>query len=191
MIERWGGVPFDLGIFPDTEEAIASIADHARSADLVVTIGGASVGEHDLVQKALGPRGFELDFWKIAMRPGKPLIFGRLGATPLLGLPGNPVSSLVCAILFLEPAVAALLGAPSTVRCVTGRLLTDINTNDSRQDYLRARLDRRNEEYFIEPFTVQDSSMLSLFVRAEALIVRPPHAPAAKAGDRVPIMLLD
>jgi molybdopterin molybdotransferase len=191
MIERWGGIPIDLGILPDTQEAIASIADHARSADIVVTIGGASVGEHDLVQKALGPRGFELDFWKIAMRPGKPLIFGRLGATPLLGLPGNPVSSLVCAMLFLQPAIATLLGTPSFDNRMTGRLLTDLNTNDSRQDYLRARLDRRNGEQFVEPFAVQDSSMLTLFARADALIVRPPHAPAAKAGDRVSILLLD
>jgi molybdopterin molybdotransferase len=191
MIERWGGIPIDLGILPDTQEAIASIADHARSADIVVTIGGASVGEHDLVQKALGPRGFELDFWKIAMRPGKPLIFGRLGATPLLGLPGNPVSSLVCAMLFLQPAIATLLGTPSSDNRMTGRLLTDLNSNDSRQDYLRARLDRRNGEQFVEPFAVQDSSMLSLFARADALIVRPPHAPAAKAGDRVSILLLD
>jgi molybdopterin molybdotransferase len=191
MIERWGGIPIDLGILPDTQEAIASIADHARSADVVVTIGGASVGEHDLVQKALGPRGFELDFWKIAMRPGKPLIFGRLGATPLLGLPGNPVSSLVCAMLFLQPAIATLLGTSSSDNHMTARLLTDLNTNDSRQDYLRARLDRRNGEHFVAPFAVQDSSMLSLFARADALIIRPPHAPAAKVGDRVSILLLD
>ena len=111
LIETWGGETLDLGILPDTMEAIGAIAERASGADLIVTMGGASVGDHDLIQKALGPKGFALDFWKIAMRPGKPLIFGKLGATPLLGLPGNPVSTLVCAILFLRPAIAAMLGA--------------------------------------------------------------------------------
>jgi molybdopterin molybdotransferase len=191
MIERWGGVATDLGILPDSQEAVASIADHARSADIIVTIGGASVGDHDLVQKALGPKGFALDFWKIAMRPGKPLIFGRLGTTPLLGLPGNPVSTLVCATLFLRPAITVLQGAPADSPDVTGRLLSDLHANDGRQDYVRARLETRNGEQCVEPFAVQDSSMLSLFARADALIVRRPHAPAAKQGERVPILLLD
>src|SRR6185312_12721537 len=106
MISHWGGTARDLGILPDTVEAVSAIAELAKDADLIVTLGGASVGDHDLVQKALGPKGFALDFWKIAMRPGKPLIFGKLGTTPLLGLPGNPVSSLVCAMLFLKPAIA-------------------------------------------------------------------------------------
>ena len=95
MIAQWGGLPRDLGILPDRPDAIAALAK--EKCDLLVTLGGASVGDHDLVQSALGPKGFALDFWKIAMRPGKPLIFGRLGATPFLGLPGNPVSTLVCA----------------------------------------------------------------------------------------------
>jgi len=191
MIGRWGGEAIDLGILPDTQEAVASIADHAHRADLIVTLGGASVGEHDLVQKALGPRGFELDFWKIAMRPGKPLIFGRLGGIPLLGLPGNPVSTLVCAMLFLRPAIAAMLGAGDTVETVAARLATDLKANDGRQDYIRARLVVRNGDRFVEPFGVQDSSMLSSLARADALIVRPPHAPAASAGTGVTIMLLD
>ena len=191
MIERWGGDVIDLGILPDTQEAVASIADNASGADLIVTLGGASVGEHDLVQKALGPRGFELDFWKIAMRPGKPLIFGRLGKTPLLGLPGNPVSTLVCAMLFLKPAIAAMLGATDTSGLEKATLATNLKENDGRQDYIRARVELRNGERFVEPFTVQDSSMLSSLARADALIVRPPHAPAAKNGDRVPILLLD
>ncbi|MGZ5940190.1 MAG: molybdopterin molybdotransferase MoeA [Rhizomicrobium sp.] len=191
MIERWGGDVIDLGILPDTQEAVASIADNAKGADLIVTLGGASVGEHDLVQKALGPRGFELDFWKIAMRPGKPLIFGRLGKTPLLGLPGNPVSTLVCAMLFLKPAIAAMLGATGNSGLEKATLATSLKENDGRQDYIRARVELRNGERFVEPFTVQDSSMLSSLARADALIVRPPHAPAAKNGDRVPILLLD
>src|SRR6202012_145741 len=111
MIEAWGGEAIDLGIFPDDIDAIATIAEKVTSADLIVTLGGASVGDHDLIQKALGPKGFALDFWKIAMRPGKPLIFGHLKDTPLLGLPGNPVSAYVCALLFLKPAMAQLLGS--------------------------------------------------------------------------------
>ena len=191
MIARWGGETIDLGIVPDTADAVGAIADRAGDADLIVTIGGVSVGDHDLVQKALGPRGFELDFWKIAMRPGKPLIFGRLGRTPLLGLPGNPVSTLVCAILFLKPAIAAMLGADSADEIVTARLARDLKENDGRQDYVRATFTTKDGERFVEPFTVQDSSMLSVLARADALIVRPPHAPAAKAGDAVSVLLLE
>ena len=191
MIERWGGVPIDLGILPDTQEAVANIADLADSADLIVTLGGASVGEHDLVQKALGPRGFELDFWKIAMRPGKPLIFGKLGKTPLLGLPGNPVSTLVCAMLFLRPAIAAMLGTKDEANIFRARLLTGLKQNDGRQDYVRARIEMREEERFVDPFPIQDSSMLSALARADALIVRPPRAPSAEAGDQVTVMILE
>jgi molybdopterin molybdotransferase len=189
MIARWGGEARDLGIFPDTAEAIARIAD--ADADLIVTLGGASVGDHDLVQKALGPKGFALDFWKIAMRPGKPLIFGKLGATPLLGLPGNPVSSLVCAMLFLKPAIAALLGTDPKSELLTAKLISDLPKNDQRQDYLRARTEIRAGGLCVEAFAIQDSSMLSILAKANALIVRPPSAPIAKAGDRVSILPLE
>jgi molybdopterin molybdotransferase len=191
MIARWGGEALDLGILPDTAEAVAGIADKAEGADLIVTIGGASVGDHDLVQKALGPRGFELDFWKIAMRPGKPLIFGRLGGTPLLGLPGNPVSTLVCATLFLHPALAAMLGTSDRAPVVAVRLGHDIKENDGRQDYLRARIETKNGEQVATPFAVQDSSMLSVLAEADGLIIRPPGAPAARAGDMVSVLLLE
>src|SRR5690606_15495374 len=106
LILEAGGEPLDLGIVPDRIEAIRRAADRARSADMLVTLGGASVGEHDLVREALAPSGLDIDFWKIAMRPGKPLMYGRFGDLPLLGLPGNPVSALVCATLFLKPAIA-------------------------------------------------------------------------------------
>jgi len=191
MIERWGGEAVDLGILPDTSEAVAGIADKAEGADLVVTLGGASVGDHDLVQKALGPRGFALDFWKIAMRPGKPLIFGKLGKTPLLGLPGNPVSTLVCALLFLKPAIAAMLGRADDTAMVTAKLAGDLKANDGRQDYLRARIEMRGGERFVSAFAVQDSSMLSVLARADALIVRKPHAPPARAGETVSVLLLE
>ncbi len=185
MIANWGGIPHDLGIFPDTVDAIAELPERAAAADMIVTMGGASVGDHDLVHAALAPKGFVLDFWKIAMRPGKPLIFGRLGTTPFFGLPGNPVSSFVCAILFLKPALATMLGQTSQPALGTARLAGKIAANDSRHDFLRARLVLRDGEWWAEPFPVQDSSMQSAFAAADALIVRAPHAPAAAAGERV------
>jgi molybdopterin molybdotransferase len=190
MIRSWGGEPMDLGILPDRIDAIESIAERAKDADLIVTLGGASVGDHDLIQKALGPKGFALDFWKIAMRPGKPLIFGKLGTTPLLGLPGNPVSTLVCAILFLQPAIAALLGAATDVARVSARVAGALGANDTRQDYVRARLSERGGERWVEAFAVQDSSMLSALAGADALIVRAPHAPALTEGERVEVIPL-
>ena len=189
LIGKWGGTPLDLGIIPDTVEAIAGLAQ--TKADLLVTLGGASVGEHDLVQRALGPKGFKLDFWKIAMRPGKPLIFGRVGALPLLGLPGNPVSTLVCAVLFLRPAIAAMLGTGTSTPLLAARLAADLPANDSRQDYIRAKLTHASGEWIAEPFASQDSSMLSVFAAADGLILRAPHVPPAKLGDTVFILALD
>jgi molybdopterin molybdotransferase len=200
MIQAWGGAPCDFGILADNAQEIATVAD--ADAELVVTLGGVSVGDHDLVQKALGSRDFELDFWKVAMRPGKPLIFGRLGATPLLGMPGNPVSTLVCAILFLRPAIDAMLGTakatcslPQRFKCgcrsLNARLRRELPANDSRQSYLRARMSQENGEVWVDAFEVQDSSMLSVLAQADALIVRPPNAPAAKPGDRTDVIPLD
>ncbi|MEO8894534.1 MAG: gephyrin-like molybdotransferase Glp, partial [Rhizomicrobium sp.] len=169
MIAQWGGQPRDLGVLPDRSHAIAALAK--EQCDLLVTLGGASVGDHDLVQSALGPQGFALDFWKIAMRPGKPLIFGRLGATPLLGLPGNPVSSMVCALLFLKPAIAAMLGRKADIPLKHARLIGVLAANDGRQDYLRAAGEWRDGELWVRPFPTQDSSMLKVFSQADALIV--------------------
>ncbi|MDE2164298.1 MAG: molybdopterin molybdotransferase MoeA [Alphaproteobacteria bacterium] len=189
MIQAWGGAPCDFGILPDTTEEIATVAD--ADSDVIVTLGSASVGDHDLVQKALGTKDFMLDFWKVAMRPGKPLIFGRLGKTPLLGMPGNPVSTLVCAILFLRPAIAAMLGTDCDTGTLAARLLHDLPANGTRQDYLRARLVWRGGEPCVEAFAVQDSSMLRTLAQADALLLRPPGAAAAKAGDRVDVIPLD
>jgi molybdopterin molybdotransferase len=189
MIERWGGIARDLGILPDNVEAIAKIAN--EKADLIVTLGGASVGDHDLVQSALGPKGFALDFWKIAMRPGKPLIFGKLGEMPLLGLPGNPVSSLVCAILFLQPAIAAMLGTDTSLPIREAKLAASLAANDGRQDYLRARMFMRDGNLLAEAFAIQDSSMQKILADAEGLIVRAPNAQAADSGDSVDIIPLD
>lgn len=189
MIAQWGGLPRDLGILPDKPEAIAALAK--QECDLLVTLGGASVGDHDLIQAALGPQGFALDFWKIAMRPGKPLIFGHLGATPLLGLPGNPVSSMVCALLFLRPAISAMLGVPTQIPHRQARLIGALKANDSRQDYLRAACEWRNGDLWARPFPAQDSSMLKLFSQADALLVRKPHAPPLEDGATVEIVPLD
>ena len=191
-VAEHGGVPVDLGIARDTIESLQERAAGAAGADLLVTAGGASVGDHDLVQDALADRGLAIDFWKIAMRPGKPLMFGRFGEVPLLGLPGNPVSSLVCALLFLGPVIDTMLGlAPAGVPAMTARLGTDLAANDRREDYLRARLGRDGDgELIATPFAKQDSSMISLLVESGCLVVRAPHAPAAKAGDLVEIIPL-
>jgi molybdopterin molybdotransferase len=193
LVRANGGDPLVLPIAPDDETAIAQAAVAARGCDLLVTTGGASVGEHDLVQSALGPEGFALDFWRIAMRPGKPLIWGRLGSTPLLGLPGNPVSALVCGVVFLLPALRRLSGlpaeaAPGTMRARLGAALPE---NDRRFDFLRARLETSPEgETVALPFPVQDSSMLKTLARADALVLRPPHAPASAVGEAVEIIPL-
>ena len=189
MIQAWGGAPCDFGIVQDNEAEIATVAD--ADADLIVTLGGVSVGDHDLVQKALGTKDFALEFWRVAMRPGKPLIFGKLGKTPLLGLPGNPVSTLVCAILFLKPAIAAMLGTDPEDETLTARLIADLPANDTRQTYLRAKRTRQGGECWVEAFAAQDSSMLTVLAQADALIVRAPDAPAAKSGERVDVIPLD
>jgi len=189
LITQWGGEPRDRGILPDSPEAIAQLA--REKCDLLVSLGGASVGDHDLVQSALGGEGLKLDFWKIAMRPGKPLIFGRLGATPFLGLPGNPVSTLVCALLFLRPAIAAMLGRRTGIPLATARLIGELPANDARQDYLRTALEWRDGQCWAQPFSQQDSSMLKLFSEAEALIVRKPHAAALGHGAAIEILLLE
>lgn len=192
LIREAGGIPIDLGIARDEEASLSAMADGARGADMLVTLGGASVGEHDLVRKVLGARGLALDFWRIAMRPGKPLMFGRIDNAALLGLPGNPVSSLVCATLFLVPALRALQGeAPESRPPLTAKLGRDLPENDGREDYLRSTLSYEADGTPVAtPFDKQDSSMLSRLARADCLVVRAPRAPAAKAGSRVAIVPL-
>ncbi len=183
-----------LPIAPDDRGTIAEAARAARGCDLLVTTGGASVGDHDLVQAALGPEGFELGFWKIAMRPGKPLIWGRLGDVPLLGLPGNPVSALVCGAVFLAPALARLrgldpAGVPRVLPALAGAPLAE---NDRRADHLRASLSRRADGALVAtPFARQDSSMTATLARAEALLLRAPHAPALAEGAPCEVIPLD
>lgn len=187
LVESAGGRVLDLGIARDDRAAIAGCVRRALAAgaDVLVTLGGASVGDHDLVKPVLEAEGCALDFWKIAMRPGKPLMFGRIGATRVLGLPGNPVSSLVTGLLFLTPLVRALAGGPKAP--VAGRaaiLGADVAANDSRRDYLRATLTRDADDRLVAtPLPRQDSAQLSVLMRADALLVREIAAPAARAGD--------
>jgi molybdopterin molybdotransferase len=171
-------------------ESIAACVGRAAGADALVVVGGASVGEHDLVQPALAAKGMALDFWRIAMRPGKPLMVGRLGEMRVLGLPGNPVSALVCGHVFLKPLLHAMLGRTPDPGLATARLGTPMPANDSRQDYVRARIGIVDGESVATPFPLQDSSMLTTLAAAGALIVRPVEAPAAEAGALVPVLLL-
>ena len=193
FVEASGGAPIHLGIAEDNEESLTALIEGARGADLLVTSGGVSVGAHDLVQDVMAREGLELDFWKIAMRPGKPLMFGRIGATPMLGLPGNPVSSLVTGLLFVRPAIYRMLGRPDAEPDVRRAFLAQpLGENDRRQDYLRAQLSHDEEGRLLAtPFRKQDSSMLATLAHAQALIVRPPRAPAAPAGAEVPVLLLE
>ncbi|MCE3249870.1 MAG: moeA 1 [Geminicoccaceae bacterium] len=191
MVETWGGLPSDLGVAPDDPTALAACTDQMVGMDLVVTLGGASVGERDLVRSVLGERGLELDFWQVAMRPGKPLMFGAIQGVRLLGLPGNPVSAGVCAVLFVRAVIATLLGvdpAPPEVPAVLGRAL---GPNDRRQEYLRASAAWGPDGRLVAtPAERQDSSMLATFARADCLIVRAPFAPAMAEGTPVTVLPL-
>ncbi len=192
LIRDLGGEPVDLGIARDTKESIRACVEQARDADILVTLGGVSVGDHDLVQPVLRSMGLAVDFWRIAMRPGKPLMFGMLGELAFLGLPGNPVATLVCGHLYLRAAIDALQGLtarhPALLPVVLGR---DLPANQSRQDYVRARLViTPNGTWEAHPFDRQDSSMLSSLAQSHCLIVRPPDAPASDAGARVLVHLL-
>ncbi len=193
LAEGCGAESVDLGILPDRGEVIAANAGRAAAdgMDVLVTIGGASVGAHDLIRPALAEAGMSLDFWRIAMRPGRPLIYGRLGRMAVLGLPGNPVSSLVCAILFLRPLIAALLGQRRADPREPATLAVDMPANGDHEDYLRARLERRPSALpRATPLPRQDSSMLSALVEADCLLVRAARAQPAVAGTPCEIIRL-
>ncbi len=176
----------DLGILPDRLDVLTE-AFRSVEADLLVTTGGASVGDHDLVRPALLAAGGEIDFWRIALRPGKPMMAGRLGTALVLGLPGNPVSAFVTATLFVRPLIAHLAGAADPLPVTTHALLgEDLPANGGRTDYLRARL----EDGRAYASTIQDSSMLLTLARSTCLILRPAHAPAARAGESAEILVI-
>lgn len=192
LIAAWGAVPIVLPIVGDDAEAIGAAAMAARGADLLAVTGGASVGDHDLVVPGLARHGLAVDFWKIAMRPGKPLMFGTMEGMPVLGMPGNPVSALVCAALFLVPALDRLGGgtgaAPAPIRARAGAAL---KPNDMREDYIRALLAADDAGGTVAtPMPVQDSGMLRTLARADGLILRPPHAPAVRPGEEIAVIPL-
>ena len=193
LVRAAGGEPVVLPIAQDTSEAVAAVADAISGMDMLVTTGGASVGDHDLVIGGLQSRGMQLDFWQIAMRPGKPLLYGRLDAVPVLGLPGNPVSALVCSILFLLPALSRLSGLPAapppTMQAIAG---ADLRANDHRADHLRATVTTDPQGRVVAtPFPVQDSAMLRRLAQADALILRAPNAPPLPAGADISVIRLD
>ncbi len=191
LVRRLGGEPLDLGIAADTPEGLARALDRLGAIDLLVTSGGASVGEYDLVRAALAGRGLELDFWTVAMRPGKPLIFGRLGEVPVLGVPGNPVSALVCGLVFVRALLLAMLGLPPELPVRLLPCARELPANDRRADHLRARFVERDGRLLVEPAERQDSSMLATLAAADALVLRPPFAPPAPAGTAVPCVPLE
>jgi molybdopterin molybdotransferase len=197
LIRSEGAEVSDLGIARDRIEDIAAAVRRARDwgADILVTSGGASVGEHDLVQKALASEGLELSFWRVALRPGRPMMHGRLhgrfGAMQVLGVPGNPVSSYVCAFLFLVPLIRRLCGRDDVERAPEpARLGSNLPANDERADYLRATLINGPDGPVATPLPAQDSSLMAPLAKADCLLIRQPNAPAASAGSPCVILKL-
>jgi molybdopterin molybdotransferase len=189
-----GAEVIDLGIVPDQVEATVAAIRRARAADvdILLTTGGASVGDYDLVQKGLAAEGLSLSFWRVALRPGRPMMNGRLGAMHVLGLPGNPVSAYVCAYLFLVPLIRRLAGRtdvqPFPESAALGRALPE---NDERADYLRSTLTTTADGTLVAtPLGVQDSSMMAALAKADCLVIREPFAPAAPIGSRCLILRL-
>ncbi len=192
MVRAWGAKVTNLGIIKDSLKATVTAIRKGLKADIVVTTGGASVGDHDFVQQAFKDCGVRIGFWKIALRPGKPLMFGTKAKARVLGLPGNPVSALVCARIFLKPLLDQMQGLPLGELRVTAKLSAALLENDTRRDYIRATLETAPDGSRIaKPFATQDSSMQRTLRDSHCLIIRPPHAKAAVAGDMVEILVLD
>lgn len=192
LIEQYGGRPVNLGIAEDSPEAILEAAKGFKDVDLCVTVGGASVGDHDLVQPVLKQAGLQVDFWKIAMKPGKPLIYGSFQDKAFIGLPGNPVSALVCAFLYLVPALKALTNQDDCGHVeLKASVESRLSENGPRQDYIRAVFSQTPKGVKVVPLSIQDSSMLSSLAQSNCLLVREPHAPAAEVGDQVTLLPFD
>ncbi|WP_378944383.1 molybdopterin molybdotransferase MoeA [Paracoccus sp. R86501] len=183
MVTQAGGIPRILPIARDTDQSLRDSFAAAADTDLIVTIGGASVGDHDLIGKIATELGLDRAFYKIAMRPGKPLMAGRLANSAMLGLPGNPVSAMTCGLLFMQPLIRAMQGLPTDIRTGHARLGCAMRPEGPRQHYLRARLDWTGGNPVITPFTDQDSARLSLMSQADALLVRPAHDPAREVDE--------
>ncbi len=192
LVETLHGIADILPIAPDEPQALRRLALEGAQADLFVTLGGASVGDHDLIRPALTGHGLELDLYRVAMRPGKPLMAGRLNGTPMLGLPGNPVSAMVCGRIFLAPAIMMLSGMEARPPVTRDAVLSiDIPENGPREHYMRARCDMKDGTLTVQPFDSQDSSRLALLSQANALMVRPVGDPPRQAGERVTVIPLE
>lgn len=191
LVRRAGGEPVDLGIAADSIEAVASAAEGGKAADFLVITGGMSVGAYDVVQESLRGRGLEVDFWRIAMRPGKPVMFGLWETRPVFGLPGNPVSAIVTALLFLRAALRKAQGLDPRLPVESIPLGCSLPAGDEREDYLRARLEADNQgKVRVLPLPLQDSAMLSALAAADALLVRPVRAPALPEGALAQVIRL-
>jgi len=190
LMRAWGAEPTLFDITRDDASLIQDRIVAGAQHDLLITLGGASVGDHDLVQDALKAQGFTMDFWKIAMRPGKPLMFAAKDRARVLGLPGNPVSTMVCALIFVKPAIDRMLGQRGDLPATKpARLAVDMSKNDQREDYVRSLVTSGADGGLtVEPHKIQDSSMLSVMAWANALMIRPPHDPARKAGETVQVI---
>ena len=192
MAKAWGANVKNLGIVRDSLKSIEAAIHKALHADILVTTGGASVGDHDYVQQALKNCGVKIGFWKIALRPGKPLMFGTKAKTRIIGLPGNPVSALVCARIFLKPLLEALQGLTHRTDETTAQLAAPLPPNDGRKDYIRATLKTASDgTRMVTPHSTQDSSMQRTLAQSHCLIVREPHALSAVKGAAVNILILD
>jgi molybdopterin molybdotransferase len=193
LIEAHGGEAMSLGIAKDELESIVTLARAGKGADILLTIGGASVGERDLVATALKSEGLRLDFWKIAMRPGKPMLYGRIGEQRVLGVPGNPVSAMICAHIFLLPMMDRMLGLAEDARPKPEAVLGQaIEANGAREHYMRARSEWEEDgTRIVQPLSSQDSSLVAALVRADCLIVRAPNAPPLPKGASVRIVPLE
>jgi molybdopterin molybdotransferase len=193
LIEAEGGEAMRLGIAKDDAQSLVTLARAGRAADILLTIGGASVGERDLVASALASEGLELDFAKVAMRPGKPMLYGRIGSQRVLGLAGNPVSALISAHVFLKPMLRRMLGLADAARLLPEAILGEaLEANGGRRHYLRAVSEWGPDgTRTVRPLPSQDSSLVAALVRADCLIPREPDTPALQQGAHVRIVPLD
>lgn len=193
MVQAMGGIALNLGIAGDTEESLRETLKGLEGADLLITSGGVSVGEYDLVRKVLGEEGLNIDFWRIAMKPGKPFMFGHIGNKPAMGLPGNPVSSYITAFLFLRPALRKMQGGvfeqDKPMRAILG---ADVPANTTRQEYRRAVFSKDEAGRLIAtPYDKQDSAMLANLANCEGFIIRPVHAPAQQVGEETDVIYVE
>ncbi len=189
MVQEFGGIARILPVAKDNLQDIYEILENALDSDLIITTGGVSVGKYDLIQKALSKFKNKIEFWKIAMRPGKPLLFSKINNTPLIGLPGNPVSSGVCSLIFVNIAIRKMLGDNSSFPILENGVLNgNMSKNDKRLDFVRAKTSYNNGVLNVTPFNFQDSSMITNFSRADCLIVRDPFEKPVSNGENVKVL---